>query len=722
MNLQELNSALPKPWLNINSNSVNTKTLGLVEQSSVATPPIGSINLYTDLSGALSSIDSSSVVKIYTTSSEFSNVLLQQGPTVTGNLIKYVDNVSLNVQDSGLLTADIFLKNGNIPMTGDLNMNVHEIKGLVAIRPNDSNFVAGNTTSLGLGATGNVLIGDFTTSTGSNCIGIGLQCIVRNLAVVIGKEAIGGVLSTIIGYRSSNGSNTDTIIIGHDNVSSGGANADIFGVNRTNNQANSLLLGNGSYVNIRANTTCDLGTVIVPFNSIYANGNLVSAGSSKSIDNIVSTASTGVSGNVTTFLAGKVVQDSGIALSSLATTASLATYVQGPASAISTNLASYNGITGKLIQDSGLLTANVFLRTGAIAMTGALNMNANNITNVGIITTNTATVNVGNTNTTSNVGDIYVGSNNTAGGILGGISIIYGNSNNIIGSPNGQSIVYGNNNIDSNNAGGAFIYGFGNTNGTGSRNILIGRNLTIPNGVNDSFVIGFNITNSISNSLLTGNLSNIRPNNNNVCNLGILSTNQFNNIFVQNIDTSGSLGIGNASSSGITLGRSGITTNVNSDLICNSSSIFATTVSIGTWYCTTTYNPSFTAGVTRLTPPATITTGILTNFTHSLGVLTYTGTRTRTFKVVYNITFTSGPNGSNMIFFISKNASVTIGTQTQQRMQIGFSNNVMQMCVQVEDLINLATNDTIQLAGQCAQTTGAVGYNYISCNVFNLNN
>jgi len=46
-------------------------------------------------------------------------------------------------------------------------------------------------------------------------------------------------------------------------------------------------------------------------------------------------------------------------------------------------------------------------------------------------------------------------------------------------------------NSDSKNAaGGSFIYGFGNTNGTGARNIMLGRNLTVPNGVNEAFIHG----------------------------------------------------------------------------------------------------------------------------------------------------------------------------------------------------------------------------------------
>jgi hypothetical protein len=39
----------------------------------------------------------------------------------------------------------------------------------------------------------------------------------------------------------------------------------------TNSTSNSLLIGNGSFVNIRANAACDLGTTAIPFNGAYLN-------------------------------------------------------------------------------------------------------------------------------------------------------------------------------------------------------------------------------------------------------------------------------------------------------------------------------------------------------------------------------------------------------------------------------------------------------------------
>ena len=129
----------------------------------------------------------------------------------------------------------------------------------------------------------------------------------------------------MVGYRSSCGTRLNTIVIGRDNFSSGVDSADIIGVGRNNTQANTLMLGNGSYVNIRANSTCDLGTTAIPFQSLYLNGSIAGATNSRTADNIVSNAGTATAGRVATFSSNKVIQDGGTLLSDLATTAAVAT-------------------------------------------------------------------------------------------------------------------------------------------------------------------------------------------------------------------------------------------------------------------------------------------------------------------------------------------------------------------------------------------------------------
>ena len=85
MNLQELNSALPKPWLNIQSESIITKKTILQEQASVLTPPIGSLTIYNDPVDGLSSKNSSNTVVSYATTASFADALTQSGPKVQGN-------------------------------------------------------------------------------------------------------------------------------------------------------------------------------------------------------------------------------------------------------------------------------------------------------------------------------------------------------------------------------------------------------------------------------------------------------------------------------------------------------------------------------------------------------------------------------------------------------------------------------------------------------------
>ena len=104
-------------------------------------------------------------------------------------------------------------------------------------------------------------------------------------------------------------------------------------------------------------------------------------------------------------------------------------------------------------------------------------------------------------------------------------------------------------------------------------------------------------------------------------------------------------------------------------------------------------------------------------------MLSYTGARTRQFRIAYNITFTAGANGTNMIFFNSIAASTTIGTtQTQQRQQITSQLALTQMSLTVIDNVTLTNGQSVQLAGACAALSAAIGYNFISCNISAMSN
>lgn len=204
------------------------------------------------------------------------------------------------------------------PSTVNLDMNNHYISNFNSLRPIDSNVNIGNSTSIALGSIGNIVLGDFTTASANNAVCIGLQNTSRGNSVAIGKETVANNLCTVVGYRSiTSGSHPDSIVIGHDNISSADS-GDIFGVNQSNNQANTLLLGNGSYSNIRATgAVCDLGTSSVPFKDIYSNSSLYGTVNNRLVNDVISNTSTGVLNNLCSFVSDKVIKDSGIAASSV---------------------------------------------------------------------------------------------------------------------------------------------------------------------------------------------------------------------------------------------------------------------------------------------------------------------------------------------------------------------------------------------------------------------
>jgi hypothetical protein len=100
---------------------------------------------------------------------------------------------------------------------------------------------------------------------------------------------------------------------------------------------------------------------------------------------------------------------------------------------------------------------------------------------------------------------------------------------------------------------------------------------------------------------------------------------------------------------------------------------------------TTAQTPTFTkiAG--------TYTSGSLNGFTHATGVLTYTGSVTRKFKVIASVT--SDTNQSDVFEFqIYKNTSAAAGSE--QHRQIGVNDvGAVSLCAIVE----LATNDTVEI-------------------------
>lgn len=406
------------------------------------------------------------------------------------------------------------------PSTQDLNMNSHEINHLAAIRPVDTNVNIGNSTSLPLGGIGNIVIGDFTTATSNNCVCIGLQNVASGSSVAIGKETVSGTGSTVVGFRSSSFGQIDSVVVGRNSVSSG-TSADVFGVGRTNSITNSLLLGNGSYTNIRANSTCDLGTSSVPFQNIYSNSSLIGPTYSRSVDNVVSNAGGSTGSNICTFsgTTGKVIQDSGISSASLIGGPFLPLAggtMSGPVNMGNNdingifnvnfpgdiNIYKYSGAPGNiLIGRAGT--------TGSHAVTSILI----NATSSEVNGPNQIVIGSQNSANTAQY-PIAIGSGINSNGFA---SVTIGGGDNGIVNPQAYSVAIGSEMVLSSGANG----------------ICIGKQAGITGGVNNAISIGSDAINNTASSCLLGDSSigNIRPNNTRTCDLGVTGTNMFKNIY-----------------------------------------------------------------------------------------------------------------------------------------------------------------------------------------------
>ena len=318
----------------------------------------------------------------------------------SGDRLRYKDDTTATYQVTTSGDLVTYLSKSGGTMTGPINMGQQELTNVGAVRFKDTNVTLGASSTIGASTTNNINIGNATTlgfsaqdnvliglqssvnatAAGNVVIGtlassiaggystiLGQQSIARGNAVSIGKESAAGFGCVTVGYRSSSGVRVDSIILGRDNVSNADS-GDILGVNRTNSITNSLLLGNGSYINIRANSTCDLGTATIPFQNLYTNGSIIGTVKTSAANDLITNVGIATLGRVATFSSNKVIQDGGTLLSDLATTTAV----------------------------------NLRLLKSGDTMSGALAMATNNITNVGLLSgaTNSRTVD----NIVSNIG------------------------------------------------------------------------------------------------------------------------------------------------------------------------------------------------------------------------------------------------------------------------------------------------------------------------------
>ena len=205
---------------------VSASLTGTVNQVNI-TNRVGSITLSTPQDIATTSNPTFDNITVSTINSKIANDLVTGPATaVTDRLASYNSTTGKIIKDSLINTADVFLRTGTVAATGNFNINNNELQNVKAIRPFDTNISIGNTTTLTGAGTGQIVLGDLTTSSGSSNVCIGLQNIARNLGVAIGKETICGVGGVSVGYRSQT-SQTDVILIGRDNFSNA-LGADIF--------------------------------------------------------------------------------------------------------------------------------------------------------------------------------------------------------------------------------------------------------------------------------------------------------------------------------------------------------------------------------------------------------------------------------------------------------------------------------------------------------------
>ena len=594
-----------------------------------------------------------------------------------------------SVQNSRTYNGTSWVVNSYLPLAGG-TMSGNIALGGFAI---GSGATANNGTCFGnsafCGNNSSVAVGQFANASGYGAISIGSASVCStNNSLALGINANNSAVGGIAFGRNTINSGIDAISIGTgancsinggicigSNSAASATNAIALGNSASNSVAGSLLVN--SSINIRSGyTTCDLGTTTLPFQSLYLNSNVSGPTNSRSVDNIVSNTGTAIFGRVATFSSDKVVQDGGTLLTDLATNASvLATYLakSGGTMLGSINFGQINATGFNYIQ-SGIAAGNIIWGSGTTITTPP---GGNNIRNV------------------------YLGYNNDGTGF----------SLNLIGSECHQTVGASACNLIGSalNVAGANSSAYGDNitvAGTGSVAIGTNNNISVSNG----YVFGSGAINSIANSMILGgaNIANIRANGT-ICDLGTAAVPFHNLILNTGIESTAGLVIGPASATSIAIGRATVTTTVNG--------IFVTPLPIASWYSTTTYNPNFAAGVNRLTPPTAATTGTLVDFTHALGVLTYTGAPTRQFRIAYSITFTTGATGSNMTFFNSIAASTTIGTQAQIKEQVFVQNAMVQMSLNLSDTITLTNGQSVQLAGSCVALSAVVGYNFISCTI-----
>ena len=342
------------------------------------------------------------------------NIISNTGIGAAGNIPKFVSNKV--IQDSNIAASNLFLADGTVNATGNFNLNSRELQNVSALRPYNTNIIVGTGASAIDGS--NIVIGNSSSiSNSGTCIVIGNSDTLQNNctngvligdsvtltafggmtdSVYLGSNIIsqGGSRNVIVGKGSTNDTGNDNVIIGQaSSITAAGVSNTVIGASSTMTGSGGVTVGQGNTVggssvtigvgntctavrghslglnvsnaiansfliDARTNVRCDvdnltdLGTSTKYWKDGYFKGSLIGGTNSRTVDNIVSNSGTNVSGDIPSFsgITGKIIQDSGILAANLVTNSG---------TNISGDIPSFSGITGKIITDSGILATNI---------------------------------------------------------------------------------------------------------------------------------------------------------------------------------------------------------------------------------------------------------------------------------------------------------------------------------------------------------------------------
>jgi len=258
--------------------------------------------------------------------------------------------------------------------------------------------------------------------------------------------------------------------------------------------------------------------------------------------NIVSNTAGSTGSNIAVFsgTTGKIIQDTGVLSTNLVSN-------QGGSTGL--NVCVFDGISGKIIQDNGLLSTNLFggpfLPLAGGTMSGPINMSTNNINSINnenftrdinLFKPNAGTnIVLGRVGTTGGSAQTSILFNISGSTIAGSNQIVMGSSNNVgnfqysiaigdginSGGFGAVSIGGGNNGII-NPQNNSVAIGTDMVLGSGINGICIGKAAGTTGSINNAIAIGSGAVNNTASSILLGDsaLSNVRPNNNLLCDLG----------------------------------------------------------------------------------------------------------------------------------------------------------------------------------------------------------